>query len=146
MTTLESALMNAFISDSTNNLREIANCPSNRTVRAAAFVLISQFRQQTLQPTVLAKCINRLRTINAPLQVLDLTPDQDGWKEAMFSLARWADEQSSNEQSTVDHLTKELEYSHDLLRDCLRALNRLDAYEGLCDQIRRVLYGKEGEE
>ncbi len=141
MTALDRALTNAFISDSTNNLREIANCPNNRTVRAAAFVLISQFRQQTLQPTVLAKCINRLRTINAPLQVLDLTPDQDGWKEAMFSLARWADE-----QSTVDHLTKELEYSHDLLRDCLRALNRLDAYEGLCDQIRRVLYGKEGEE
>jgi hypothetical protein len=146
MTTLTGALTNAFISDSTNNLREIANYSTNRLVRAATFVLISQLRQKNEQSTVLAKCINRLRTTNAPLQVLDLTPDQDGWKEAMFSLARWADEQSSNEQATVDHLTKELEYSHDLLRDCLRALNRLDAYEGLCDQIRRVLYAEDGEE
>ena len=35
--------------------------------------------------------------------------------------------------------------AHELLRDCLRALNRLDAYEGLCEQIRRVLW-KDGEE
>ena len=45
---------------------------------------------------------------------------------------------SQDNQPTTDSLTKELEYAHDLLRDCLRALNRLDAYEGLCDQIRRV--------
>lgn len=49
-------------------------------------------------------------------------------------------------QKIVDNLVKDLEYSHELLRDCLRALNRLDAYEGLCDQIRRVVYGEDGEE
>jgi len=53
---------------------------------------------------------------------------------------------SRDNQPTVDHLTKELEYSHDLLRDCLRALNRLDACEGLCDQIRRVLWKDEDSE
>ena len=47
---------------------------------------------------------------------------------------------SQDNQPTTDSLTKELEYAHDLLRDCLRALNRLDACEGLCDQIRRVLW------
>jgi hypothetical protein len=48
--------------------------------------------------------------------------------------------------AAVKVLNEQKTDAHDLLRDCLRALNRLDAYEGLCDQIRRVLYGKEGEE
>ena len=140
MTTLTDALKTAFACDSTNQLREIANYSNNQIVRATTFVLISQFRQQTTQPTMLVKCLNRLRLANAPLQVFDLTPDQDGWKDAMFDLAQWADN-----QPTIDSLTKDLEYAHDLLRDCLRALNRLDAYEGLCEQIRRVLW-KDGEE
>ena len=50
---------------------------------------------------------------------------------------------SQDNQPTIDSITKDLEYAHDLLRDCLRALNRLDAYEGLCDQIRRVLWKDE---
>jgi len=53
---------------------------------------------------------------------------------------------SQDNQPTIDNLTKDLEYAHDLLRDCLRALNRLDAYEGLCDQIRRVLWKDEDSE
>lgn len=53
---------------------------------------------------------------------------------------------SQENQPTIDSLTKDLEYAHDLLRDCLRALNRLDAYEGLCEQIRRVLWKDEDSE
>ena len=53
---------------------------------------------------------------------------------------------SQDNKPTTDNLTKELEYTHDLLRDCLRALNRLDAYEGLCDQIRRVLWKEDDSE
>jgi len=53
---------------------------------------------------------------------------------------------SQDNQPTTDSLTKDLEYAHDLLRDCLRAINRLDACEGLCDQIRRVLWKDEDSE
>ena len=94
MTTLTDALKTAFISDNTNHLREIGRYTKDRTVRATAYVLVSQFLQRASSNTVLAKCIDRLRPLNAPLRVLDLTPDQDGWKDAMFELAQWADEQS----------------------------------------------------
>lgn len=94
MTTLTDALKTAFVSDSTNHLREIGRYTKDRTVRATAYVLVSQFLRRASSNTVLAKCIDRLRSTRAPLQVLDLTPDQYGWKEAMFELARWADEQS----------------------------------------------------
>lgn len=94
MTTLTEALKTAFVSYSTNNLREIGRYTKDRTVRATAYVLVSQFLRRAASNAVLAKCIDRLRPLNAPLRVLDLTPDQDDWKDAMFELAQWADEQS----------------------------------------------------
>ena len=37
-------------------------------------------------------------------------------------------------------ILEEVKYRQDLLRDALNALNRMDAHEGLCDQIRHALY------
>ena len=37
-------------------------------------------------------------------------------------------------------ILEEVKYRQDLLRDALNALNRMDAHEGLCDQIRRALF------
>ena len=40
-------------------------------------------------------------------------------------------------------ILEEVKYRHDLLRDALNALNRMDAHEGLCDQIRRALFAND---
>ena len=37
----------------------------------------------------------------------------------------------------------EVKYRQNLLRDALNALNRMDANEGLCDQIRRALFAND---
>lgn len=136
MTTLTTALKTAFVSDSTNHLREIGRYTKDRTVRATAYVLVSQFLRRASSNTVLAKCIDRLRPINAPLRVLDLTPDQDGWKDAMFELARWADN-----QPTTDSLAKRLEQSRDLLNQALDELRLTGGSVELRDRIIDYLEG-----
>jgi len=83
MTTLTGALQDAFNTGSTNKLRDLANHSKDRTVRSTAYVLISQYRSESVHNTVLTKCLKHLKSIGAPVDYC-----------AMVELAQWADEQS----------------------------------------------------
>jgi len=83
MTTLTNAIRFALDTGNTNKLRDLGNSSKDRTVRAAAHVLLMQYKGKTEESPIYVKCIKHLKSVGIPV-------DHCG----MVEIARWADEQS----------------------------------------------------
>jgi hypothetical protein len=91
-----------------------------------------------------------IKALEAELQALqEIAASMDGFAETaelfeIGALLRVCDDMGRNllgerPGPKSGAILKEVKYRQGLLRDALHALTRMDAHEGLCDQIRRAI-------